>query len=303
MMSCGSTTRLTRPSSFGAYLLGLIALPLLPGFAAAQSEAPVPVPPKPVAPIQVQIVPAAPQHDGDSIQAELAAAQAELAMLQKQIQLRQAHIKEMEARLAKMKVKEGEQPKEGAKMVVEVVGGAKNAGEAIIILRKTGDHWEIVQPAMKPTASPPAIKGFRIEEKDGVIRVVTDELGKAVEAPSIRLAPTTALPAPMPPRPPEPVPSGLAPTPPALPRATAPAHKSETENRLDKLEEHLQRIIKELDSLRKEMKQPGRTSAVPAVDEPRVPVIVDDGGNTPGKVIEVLEIPKPVPPAPVPASR
>lgn len=304
MKSCNSTTGFTRPGPFGAFLFGLFVLPLLPAFTAAQTEAPNPTV-APVAPIQVQIVPAGPQNDADKAQAELAAAHAELAKLQKEIQLKQAHIKDMEARLAKIKFKEGEQPKEGAKMALEVVGGAKNANEVIIILRKVGDHWEVLQqPSMKPAPNPATNKSIRIEEKDGIIRIVPEEPSKAPEAPSYyRVVPAPDQPGKAPEAPgyyrvaPAPAPQGQPPmaTPPALPRG-----KSEPENRLDKLENQLQQIIKELESLRKEMKQPGRTSATPAPDAPRIRVRVDEGETTPGKAIEVQETPRPVPPAPVP---
>jgi hypothetical protein len=170
-------------------------------------------------------------------QSELEHARAELAKLQSEIKARQDQIKALEKKIADMQAGKGH---EGVKDRVVVIregrGEDKNPTEIVLILRKVGDRWEVVQaPARQPER-----KEFRVEEKEGVLRIVPVEPGKT-------------------PKPVE-VPRRVAPIQPEVgPRpGTIVPPSPGADSRLENLERQLKRIMDELEALRKEMKSQPR---------------------------------------------
>ena len=242
MIMCASTPcALSWRGTLAVLTLGLFALPLLPIFARARADKPVELQIQGLR-FQLEKGPEGPQAKD-----ELDKAHAELAKLQQAVQATQARIKALEAQLASQKG--AEKPKEGP---IE------------IILRKVGDKWEIVQ-------SPAVAKRFnltwRAEEKDGGIRVMPVEPGRPIQGtpPAVEVKPgmSPPTPNPMPGYSPY-APKGPTPNYQPMPKPVMPPQDS----RIDNLERQLQQIMKELESLRKEMKQPGKTGTT-AEDIPR----------------------------------
>jgi beta-lactamase regulating signal transducer with metallopeptidase domain len=222
MILCASTPRaLSWRGTLAVMSLGLFALPLLPTFARAQ--------PTPEKPVEIQVEGLRLQLDQgvdpDKAKAELEKAHAELARLQAAVKATQVRIKALEDQLAAEK---------GGK-----VGEKAKDGEIEIILRKVGDKWEIVQAP----AAPKTTTLWRVEEKDGRLRVVPVDPNK--------------LGYPMPQ--PEPKP-GYKPVPP-VPPTTKPVEPQDS--RIENLERQLKRIMGELEELRREMKQPGKSGTTP----------------------------------------
>src|SRR5260370_26284799 len=120
-------------TTLAALVLSLLALPLVPAVAHAQTE-------EAQKKLELELkqlrIEAGKNEDANRAQAELQQAHAELAKLQAEIRRTQERIKMLEQQLAAMKDHKTEQPK---KEVVE------------IILRRVGDHWEVVQQPAKPT--------------------------------------------------------------------------------------------------------------------------------------------------------
>jgi hypothetical protein len=264
-------------TTLAALVLSLLALPLLPTFAHAQTE-------EAQKKLELELYKLRGEltktEDAQRAQVELQQAQAELAKLQAQIKLTQERIKALEASLAAMKAKGGEKP--GDHIRVET-----RSPEVVIVLRKVGDHWEVVQQPAKPK------EGilWRVEGKDGVYRVVPVEPGK--EAPGWKIVPTPQVPG-------QPLPPIILP-----PKVGTPATP---DNRIDNLERQLQQIMKELEALRKEMKQPGKTGTAPEEDSRRKRLEELKKSLPPGAKIEekdgiqIITLPVEIAPLPKPGT-
>jgi hypothetical protein len=264
--SKGDLTMTRYGTTLAALVLSLLALPLVPAFAHAQTEE---AQKKLEAELKQLRAELAQNVDAQQAQAELEKARAELAKLQAAIKQTQDRILRLEQALAKMKSQHTEQPR---KEVVE------------IILRKVGDHWEIVQPQAQPKTG----IIWRAEDKDGVIRVVPVEPGR--EAPGWRVVPAPQVPGyPLPPVP-------------VSPKAGTP------DNRIDNLERQLQQIMKELEALRKEMKQPEKTGTTPEEDTRRKRLEELKRALPPGAKIEekdgkeIITLPLDITPLPKPGA-
>ena len=271
MIMSGSIPRtLSWRGTFAMLALGLFALPLLPILAHAQT-------PEAQDKLKAELLKArvtlAAQQDAAQTQAELEQARAILAKLQAEVAATQARIKEIEARLAAPKGAKDPEVAKGKVIVMRVHDGQKGPTE--IILRQVGDKWEVVQPPTKPQGN----MTFRLVLEDGVARILpVDPTAKGEPKPQT--------------------------TPYFIPTKPAPAPvKPGQDGRLEKLELQLQQIMKELEALRKEMKQPGKPGGGPGPKpvDPR-----SDSGYGKGAGIELRLDPfKPMPenPTPKPESR
>jgi DNA repair exonuclease SbcCD ATPase subunit len=229
--------------------LALSALALLPSAAGAQTKEVQEDLERQLQRLRVELKSA----DTAQAQAELEKARAELAKLKAEMEHRLAMIKSLEAKLAE--VKGGEALK--GRLVLNPEDAKKAPGEVVIILRKVGDRWEVVQPpAKKPEAKQPEARAYRVEEKEGVLRVVPVQPGKGPAAPELPRGIGVA-PVPVPETRPPMVPMG---------RGAGPA----PESRLDNLEHQLKRVMDELEALRKEMRsQPRSGGGIKPGVEPR----------------------------------
>jgi multidrug efflux pump subunit AcrA (membrane-fusion protein) len=283
MNPCVTTFRATWVGALGG--LALFALALLPNPARAQAKGEEEELKRSLDKLKVEL---ARTQDAAQAQAELEKARAELAKLQADIKARQEQIKLLEAKIAAMQAHKGGDRVEGKIVLRDPRGGDGNPNEIVIILRKVGDRWEVVQPpTKKPEAKQPEhrISEFRVEEKDGVLRVVPVEPGKSP--------------------PPGERPGGYRPVP-ALPEGKP------ADSRIDNLERQLKKIMEELESLRREMKGQPRPGATSRDETPhRIELRFDDLHKSlpPGTKVEEKDgvryftIPLEVKPDPKPAPR
>jgi TolA-binding protein len=235
-------------------------------------------------------------QDASQSQSELERARAELAKLQADIKIRQEQIKLLEAKIAAMQAhKGGDTVKE--RIVIRGGGDDRNPNEIVLILRKVGDRWEVVQPPAKkpdakgwevkpkPETKQPEHRDFRVEEKDGVLRIVPVEPGK-VPATGER------------PRDPRGQPD----------YRPVPVPGSPADARLENLERQLKKIMDEIESLRTEMKSQPRSGATREETSHRIELRFDDLQKSlpPGTKVEEKDgvryftIPLEVKPAPKP---
>jgi hypothetical protein len=216
--------------------LGLAALALLPALARAQTGAP----PEELKQREgIRFIEVKDAADIKQAAAELEKARAELAKLQAAVAQARDRIKAIEAKLAAAKAAEGAHDQKGG------------TPEIVIILRKSGDKWEIVPQPAKPQEKQPELKlYYRLDDKTGKIEVVPVEPGKVPQRPDQPLK--------VPELPGQP---GWRVEPPTTKPGQAPG------DRIDILERQLKKIVDELEELRKEMKQQprpgGATQATP----------------------------------------
>jgi hypothetical protein len=232
MSPCVTTFRATWAGALGG--LALFALALLPNPARAQTKGEEEELKRALDQLKVELDKA---KGAAEAQSDLERARAELAKLQAEIKARQEQIKALEARIAAMQAHKGGDRVEGKIVLRDPRGGDGSPTEIVLILRKVGDRWEVVQPPTKtPEGKQPERRIFRVEEKDGALRVVPVEPGKAP--------------------PPGERPGSYRPVP-------APPGGQPADSRIDNLERQLKKIMEELELLRKEMKgqpRPGTTS-------------------------------------------
>jgi hypothetical protein len=227
MRTCVNTARTV------GVALGVFALALLPNPARAQAgdvEA--------ARQLEKARAELAALQDAKRAQADLEQARAELAKLKADIAARQEQIKALEAKIAAMQGGKGGDPAKDRVIIVrDPRAEEKNPTEIVLILRKVGDGWEVKQlPAKKADAKLPDRQLFRVEEKDGVLRIVPVEPGKAPPGETPRFVPV------------EPG------TRPGVPGTKVPPPAAPADARIENLERQLKRVMDELEALRKEMK-------------------------------------------------
>jgi hypothetical protein len=245
MSPCVTTFRATWAGALAG--LALFALALLPNPARAQAKGEEEELKRSLEKLKVELDKA---KGAAEAQSDLERARAELAKLQAEIKARHEQIKALEARIAAMQAHKGDRV-EGKIVLRDPRGEEGKPTEIVLILRKVGDKWEVVQPPTKqPETKQPERRIFRVEEKDGALRVVPVEPGKA--------PPTGERP------------GDYRPVP-------APPGGQPADSRIDNLERQLKKIMDELESLRKEMKGQTRRGGTTREETPhRIELRFDD---------------------------
>jgi beta-lactamase regulating signal transducer with metallopeptidase domain len=158
MIMCGNTPRaLTWRGALAVLALGLLALPLLPTLAHAQTRETQDDLERQLAQARDELRRA---NDALNAQGDLEKARAQLLALQADLKMKQARLKQLEERIAALSAGKGERPglayrrpDEPKKEVIE------------IILRKVGDKWEVVP-------GKPGQPAFRAVDKEGIPNIV-----------------------------------------------------------------------------------------------------------------------------------
>jgi len=224
MIMCGTTPRaLTWRGTLAVLALGLLALPLLPTLARAQTKETQDDLERQLAQARAELIRA---QAAAEAQGDLDTARAELEALKVDLKMKQARLKQLEERIAALGAGRGARTGSSARSdySAKEPGPAKKA-VIEIVLRKVGDKWEVVQ------ANKVGLR-YRVEEKGDTLHLVPAE--------------------------PPPLP-GTKPLPPLPPQPPAdPRFKAEQDARIENLERQLKKLLMEIEMLRKEMKsRPG----------------------------------------------
>ncbi len=246
--------------------LGAFLLPLLPAFAQAEQDKDRPAhKPFEINERFVELLNAI----GDAAEGEKN--QADAAKLEATLQMKHREIQELETKIRSLRDAlqraEGKQTKtaELTHHYRVLIDSAKGGEPQEIILRKVGDKWEVADPKTKPVDGMPALRLTLGDDNKNVYHLPATLPYSYVQ----RLISMSPPATPMPPKPNDP------------------------DHRLDDLEKKLEKVLNEIEQMRKQIKTDARPPVLdrgffPPQDGPLVPPVLDRGFGPPGDGVRDL---------------